>query len=375
MVRFVKDGSSQTNRSTATSLGVPSGNLDAPSLRTTHSLTEDPGSVYEPSVSAHDMGRVTSHKGPTTTVADDDDDDEFDDASSHEVKPHNKDAFNITAQSAKLQLDLLTSVSAALRSEKDRTPALPISDPIMLQALDSYESAIGNLKSLVSDLLRISRDRDAYWQYRLDREANVRRMWEDSMAKVAKEQEDLEAKLGESELKRRKTKTALREALEDYDLAGSGPGPEFKDDDDSFVEANEISEQPVEPKSKLTITSQKMRRKATFADIAAEMSGSDSEDDEEFFDAVGAGEVEVVQMPEAKLDSKEAALAPSTEDLFEKKHAEIATAWAGYEDGPRKKLAMDADDRPKISLWVRLLSRMVVRNANHKTGHSKIHDW
>ena len=181
----------------------------------------------------------------------------------------------------------------------------------MLQALDSYESAIGNLKSLVSDLLRISRDRDAYWQYRLDREANVRRMWEDSMTKVAKEQEELENKLGESELKRRKTKTALREALEDYDI--SGPGHEDHGDDDSFVEAEDIREQPVEPKSMSTSMSQKMRRKATFADIAAEMSGSDSEDDEEFFDAVGAGQVEVVEMPGATIDSKEAALPASTE--------------------------------------------------------------
>ena len=105
---------------TAGSLGVPSGNLDAPSLRTTHSMTEDPGSTYEPSVSAQDLARVASHRGPTTTVADDEDEDDFDDGSSHEVKPHSKDAFNITAQSAKLQLDLLTSVSAALRSEKDR---------------------------------------------------------------------------------------------------------------------------------------------------------------------------------------------------------------------------------------------------------------
>lgn len=290
--------------------------------------------------------------GPATAAGDDDDDDDYgDDASSREIKPHNKDAFNITAQSAKLQLDLLTSVSAALRSEKNRNPTLQISDPTMLQALDSYESAIGNLKGLIGDLLRISRDRDAYWQYRLDREANVRRMWEESMAKVAKEQEELETRLGESELKRRKTKTALREALEDYELAG--PGPTVHDDHDEFVEAEEDLEQHAAAKSKPGLPPQKVRRKATFADIAADISESESEDDEEFFDAVGAGEVEVVEMPAATSIVAEKDIAASAEDVFEKKHAQIATAWAGYEDGPRQRLAMDADDRPKISLWVR----------------------
>jgi hypothetical protein len=284
----------------------------------------------------------------------DDDEDYEDDESGHDMKPQNKDAFNITAQSAKLQLDLLTSVSAALQSEKSRNPTLQIADPMMLQALNSYDSAIGNLKGLIGDLLRISRDRDAYWQYRLDREANVRRMWEDSMAKVAKEQEALESRIGESEEKRKKTKRALREALEDLDVNGSGPGPAVLDEDDNFVEAAEDPKEQQYVGRKASFPNRGVRRKATIADIAADMSESESEDDEEFFDAVGAGEVEVIALPEESKDRKESMLPPAQEDLFEKKHAEIATGFKGYEDGPRQKLAMDADDRPKISLWVSL---------------------
>ena len=295
---------------------------------------------------------MTSHMGTATVAGDDEDEDDFgDDTSSHEMKPQSKDAFNITAQSAKLQLDLLTSVSAALQTEKDRSPNMQISDPMMLQALASYESAIGNLKGLIGDLLRISRDRDAYWQYRLDREANVRRMWEESMAKVAKEQEELENRIGESEEKRRKQKKALREALEDYEK----PIPQIKEEEEDFADAAEDTAQEKEMGSHLGVGSQnqKVRRKATFADIAADISDSESEDDEEFFDAVGAGEVEVVEMPaSAPAKDVEVNVPESSEDPFEKRQMEIATAWAGYEDGPRKRLAMDADDRPKISLWV-----------------------
>jgi len=304
-------------------------------------------------MSGHGLDRMVSNMGTATVAGDDEDDDDYgDDTSSHELKPQSKDAFNITAQSAKLQLELLTSVSAALQTEKNRSPNLQISDPLMLQALASYESAIGNLKGLIGDLLRISRDRDAYWQYRLDREANVRRMWEESMAKVAKEQEELENRIGESEEKRRKQKKALREALEDYDKPVSRA--DAKADEDDFADAAEGAEQQKTTSHLgLPAQDQKVKRKATFADIAADISDSESEGDEEFFDAVGAGEVEVVEMPapaiaqEKQLDSE-----PSSDDSLEKKHSDIATAWAGYEDGPRKKLAMDADDRPKIGLWV-----------------------
>jgi len=338
---------------TTSSLGVPLMPQDT-SSRTAVSLVEDAGSAYEASMPGQDLSRVASHFGATTIADDMDDDDDYDDdESGHEVKPQSKDAFNITAQSAKLQLDLLTSVSAALQSEKSRNPTLQIADPTMLQALASYDSAIGNLKGLIGDLLRISRDRDAYWQYRLDREANVRRMWEESMAKVAREQEELENRIGESEEKRKRTKRALREAIEDLEHSGSGPGPSVKDDEDEFVEAaQDPNQQPLIPR-KASFPNRSVKRKATIADIAADMSDSESEDDEEFFDAVGAGEVEVIELPQESTDRKESIQPSSSEDLFEKKHAEVSTGFVGYEDGPRKKLAMDADDRPKISLWVR----------------------
>jgi hypothetical protein len=342
----------------ASTLGVPHPSLDNTSSRTAVSVTEDPGSAYEPSMNGQGLDRMVSHMGTATIAGDDEDEDDYgDDTSSHEMKPQSKDAFNITAQSAKLQLDLLTSVSSALQTERSRTPDLKISDPMMLQAFASYESAIGNLKGLIGDLLRISRDRDAYWQYRLDREANVRRMWEESMAKVAKEQEELENRIGESEEKRRKQKKALREALEDYET--TGPKPDAKDDEDDFADAPEDAQQQKDMTSHvgLPAKSQKVRRKATFADIAADISDSDSEDDEEFFDAVGAGEVEVVEMPAAApKEPTQVDIPASSDDPFERKHMEIATAWAGYEDGPRKRLAMDADDRPKISLWVSLMA-------------------
>jgi oxysterol-binding protein 1 len=183
----------------STALSVP---LTSANASTTAIDDEDPAntSLYEPSVGGADLGKMVSQVGTATIEGDEDDEDEYgDDGSSHEVQPVNKDAFNITAQSVRLQLDLLAQVSTSLAAEREKHPDLAISDPITVQALSAYDSAVGNLKSLVGDILRISKDRDAYWQYRLDREMNIRQMWEESMAKVAREQEQLESKIGETE--------------------------------------------------------------------------------------------------------------------------------------------------------------------------------
>ena len=93
--------------------------------------------------------------------------------------------------------------------------------------------------------------------------------------------------------------------------------------------------------------------------LPGEAAGAAAHDHREpFFDAVGAGEVEVVEMPGlSQSEDRKPSEAPppgGTGDIVELKQAEVATGFKGYEDGPRQKLAMDADDRPKISLWVNL---------------------
>jgi len=81
-------------------------------------------------------------------------------------------------------------------------------------------------------------------------------------------------------------------------------------------------------------------------------SSSDEDDDEEFFDAVDAGEVEVqMQMPKSPPPE------PVQEfdiDIRDHKKQAIEPSMIGYEDSLRTRLAMDSDDRPKISLWVRI---------------------
>ena len=351
----------------ATSIGAP---LTATSSRISFqdsmlgpasNAGDDDGSMYDSqdqSVVGNDTGRSGPKAGLTAIAGDVDDDEEYgDDASSHEMQPASKDAFNITAHSASLQLNLLSQVSAALQAESRKEKAVAISDPTVVQALATYESAVASLQGLVQDLLKISRDRDAYWQYRLDREADVRRLWEDSMAKVAREQEELEGRIEESEIKRKKTKRALKDALEsqeDEDVPDSRDESQL---DAPFGKLKLGRQASIPGRRKSIGVRDAGRRKSTIADLT-NISDSDSDEDEEFFDAVDAGEVEVVdKMPESvpsPLPAADKAIGRSepSQDLREAKRADIKPSFHGYEDPIRKKLKMDADDRPKISLWV-----------------------
>jgi len=282
---------------------------------------------------------------------DDDDDDYGEGSSGHDAPVVNKDAFNITAQSVKLQLDTMSHVTAALLAESTKNPNLTLSDPKTSQALTTYDSAIRSLTGLVGDLLRISKDRDAYWQYRLDRESEMRRMWEESMAQVAREQEALEARVGEAESKRKMTKRMLKEAI------GTG-----------IIEAEQAplspaaAEEPTEEEAlgNKSPTMSLSRRQTVIAQVAAAISDSES-DEEEFFDAVDAGEVEVSQLPPSELAAAESEKQVVISDAYD-----ISDAFRGYENGIRTRLKMDADNRPKISLWG-ILKSMVGKDMTKMT--------
>jgi hypothetical protein len=318
----------------------------------------------EPSIAGTDLARMVSEANTATIEGDLDDDEEYgDDASSHEAQPESKDALNITAQSVRLQLDFLGQVSSALQAERKTNPSLQISDPKLGAALSTYESAVGNLKDLVGKLLQISRDRDAYWQYRLDREANVRRMWEESMAKVAIEHEELEQKIGESEDKRKRTKRALRDALGSLAVAESQPGTPAKDAPE-FVDADEEDNRPLASP----------RRRSTFVDLSG-VSEDESDADEEFFDAVGSGEVEVVEMLPTSPGLKAVEIPKALENLRDRKMTEISQSFRGYEDPIRKRLKLDNDNRPKVGLWVCSLISTKVVLINMHLGYFEIHDW
>ncbi|KAL1842764.1 hypothetical protein VTJ49DRAFT_4249 [Mycothermus thermophilus] len=301
----------------------------------------------------------TDHNAGTVADYEDDDEEYGEGSSGREAPPASKDAFNITAQSAKLQLESMASVTSALLLESTRNPALTLSDPKTTQALTTYDAAIRSLTGLIGDLLRIAKDRDAYWQYRLDRESEMRRMWEESMAQVAREQEELQARVGEAEMKRKLTKRILKEVVESAKLAPAAA--EAADTDEEPAAAGADNEAPPaqtdRPKSPTFTLSR--RQTAAIAQIP-DISDSES-DEEEFFDAVDAGEVEVSQLPPSEVTA-----AKEEKQLVIADAHDISSSFRGYENGIRTRLKLDADNRPKISLWG-ILKSMVGKDMTKMT--------
>ena len=186
---------------------------------------------------------------------------------------------------------------------------------------------------------------------------------ESSQARVAQEQEELEGRIGESEEKRKRTKRALKEALEGTSdsIAPSGGMSPDEGQISGTLEKLQLDQQgPARSRTKSIGFRDQGRRKSTIADLT-NLSDSDSDEDEEFFDAVDAGEVEVVDVmppssPPHLLEDDTIDQKPSEdEDLRGKKLADIKISFKGYEDPVRKRFKMEADNRPKISLWVSTL--------------------
>lgn len=304
---------------------------------------------------------------------------DVDDASSHDLQnpghSEHRDAFAITAQSAKLQLELLGRVSGALSSRKTLKPDTPLSDPEISQAFSTYDTALSSLNSLVVDLLRIARDRDAYWQYRLERDADARKMWEESMAAIAYEHEDLKKSIAMSEDKRKRTKRALKEALEGQtnvpqDILDEARRTSVAEPSVAF-NIPEAAREPRDMGRRKSLTvRQGGRRKSVIAQYT-NVSDSESGDDEEFFDAIDAGEIEIVeppvQTPPPIEVSKAAEQDPlAKEDARTSKQKVIEESYKGYENGVRKRLKLDADNRPKIGLWG-ILKSMIGKDMTKMT--------
>lgn len=312
-----------------------------------------------------------------------DDEDYGDYASSREVPMADKDALNITAQSANLQLDILANVASSLQTEKSKNPGLSLADSAVDQALAAYEAAVSSLQGLVQNLLKISRDRDAYWQYRLNREAHLRKMWEESMARVAQEHEELQSKMGESEEKRRRTKRALKEALEISSattgfaiskapsrMASTG---EEGDGADERMEAHAPGADNLSQADEQEAGRPLRRKKSTLSQIS-DLCDSASDSEDEFFDAIDSGEIEVENLAHTEASTeKDKSMGEGTE-LRAIKRLEIAPSFKGYEESIRNKLKMDYDNRPKISLWVSgdLITTKLVSNGQRFTYYYQL---
>ncbi|KAH8153405.1 uncharacterized protein LAJ45_02217 [Morchella importuna] len=360
------------------SVGGSSGDNRKTSLRTGSSFvapTEgEESDFFEQSTGGPSRNRQSSRSrsGASGDEREGDVDDDDNSSNGHH-EPPTSDALSLLGNSARLQLDLLSQVVLAVQFEHAKNPDLTLSDPLVTGALSSYESAVTSLKTLVEELLSMSKERDSYWRYRIEKEISLRKIWEENMAVLAREQETLESKAAGEREKKKKAKRALKEVLR----GTSGSAPLSPRLDHSTSENLDGQLNSVE----LARVGSVLKSPVLVADSDSD---SDDEDTDQFFDAIDSGEVEVVsEMPISVMSLKSPGLSERNMALGEgpegdvtetegalvlrhKKLVAVKTSFKGYEDPPRAKLSMDADDRPKISLWG-ILKSMIGKDMTKMT--------
>ncbi|KAK9458718.1 Oxysterol-binding protein-domain-containing protein [Lipomyces oligophaga] len=272
---------------------------------------------------------------------DDDDDDDDDDDSSQErtlEEPPYKE-INIRAHAMELELKALTDISTSIKEERG---GLASQFPKIAEALDLYDASIQSLRNILEELAREGRERETYFRRRIERESELRRVWEDNMQKLAEENDQIGEHLHDAVEEKKLARKVLREVL------GS-----------SGTSSNENGyASPGESRTPTGIV--KTSEALKLATVLSE------EDDDEFFDAIESEQQEGT--PSAKsvqLEQVETLVDKSASEHYEaltpaQKQIELAMiktgAFRGYDDPPRFRFQTDEDTRPKVSLWATLKS-------------------
>lgn len=152
----------------------------------------------------------------TTTLREEEsesEDGEADSDANSRKEPATSDALALAANSVRLQLDLLAQVCLALQFQREEDPNTTLSDDTVSAALEGYGAAVKSLKKLVGDVLRMTKERERYWKYRIGKEQDLRRLWEENMQKLAEEHEVLQGEVGLERGKRKRAKRVLKEVL------------------------------------------------------------------------------------------------------------------------------------------------------------------
>lgn len=237
-------------------------------------------------------------------------------------EPHKGD-FEATAHSAQIQLEVLEKLLGSLPQIDQHINEDPVS---------ILKKAASSLHGTLDELVRMSQVRDNYWRTQLEREKEVRRLWEENMELLAQEQEHMEHAMNTAIEQRRMTKRALRAmsvAIQQPDRGAD------------YMRRLSISEREKAP----TMRPEDIVGPETLADVMS------SDEEEEFFDAISP---DTTMLVETKI-SEELIIAPPPSTITPEKltkERELDIAAHGYEHPLRMKFEkLDKDNRPKISLW------------------------
>ncbi|PFH47691.1 hypothetical protein AMATHDRAFT_67134 [Amanita thiersii Skay4041] len=338
-----------------------------------------------PTLSVHlfDQPSGAEDGGPNLLDGEDDDGEEEGETSSADSlagaggrEPPYEDGFELHRNATVTQLELVAQLYASLSSSQSQSSELD----------KTFKDALSMLQEMVGDYVQMVNMREGWWRKRLDREMDRQKVWEESLALVVKEGEDLE-----KELKRKSRRRGSR--LFDSELGIGVIGDVRAGRSKSRVASSTLSPStvaaalpkevkdrrastghlPMSPPSlvlpplvhdqgmiafnidKKVVTAEGLGRQATVDTIKAlpsvlepeEMEELGTDEEDEFFDAIEMNNLPnlVVHESFSPLRAEMMPVAPLLPMLV----ADLGP-YVGYEK-LRDRLKLKADNRPSTSLW------------------------
>ncbi|CAG8518416.1 3317_t:CDS:2 [Ambispora leptoticha] len=271
--------------------------------------------------------------------------------------PH-ADTYQLKISSARAQMEMLSQLL-----ESVITTLQPLLSPDSRQqvVVDTFKKSLGPLQHLVDDVVRMSEDRDTYWQRKLEKELEAKRLWEESMRGFAIEQAQMEEIIQENVKEHKMLKKLSKlynvDVHSNHNRVSSASSNSPAEPKPEFTERTIVSPTPTDNTElanlspmidgvpmipQIAIEETKTRKKhSSTTSLTTDLYDSD----DEFFDAMdGSNNVEV---EEAVMEQ------PSMEsDETGKLQPYVAPAYSGYPDHVRTRLPLDQKSlRPDVSLW------------------------
>ncbi|KWU44499.1 hypothetical protein RHOSPDRAFT_18065, partial [Rhodotorula sp. JG-1b] len=298
------------------------GSVRAPSI----SEVNRPASLTRQAGSPHESLTAPSIDGDNDTFREDED------------SPPHADDFHLMAQNAKTQVEasqqLLETIDARQQDVKD-----------------ALRRSLASLETILDDYIDVVDQREGYFQRRYEKEVEAKRQWEESMKEVAAQHAALELELQRVARDNTRRKRALQEVRANF--GAISPALSATTGSLSPTRIRTRAGTIVQPRGPAEL--EQIVQEALKHDDGAET--EDSDDDDEFFEAIEAGELPIDEdagEPVTAIDHAETTTAP---------HAPKRTApaaefvkkfdpapYAGYEHH-RTTLPITSDNRPSVSLW------------------------
>ncbi|KAF5097714.1 hypothetical protein D0Z00_002315 [Geotrichum galactomycetum] len=330
---------------------------------TTRSASSNPRSVEESGAGSNNVAKLVSLSHQELNRADDnyqsdyeEDDEEDDEALNAKEAPYSDE---ILSASDSITIGL-SSVASTIKSLRHSSEAGNLEQADLDKGLVALDQAMGMINTLIGQYSQHISERENFYKRRIERDQELQNLWTTTIRDMELEKDRIEGYLHKARQQRKQANKALREVTGSparrlsYTSATQVTLPTTED----LKQPNQSAQEP-QPATPALVR--------PVVTVTADDSDDEDESDEEFYDAVDSeDENEPEDTQPAKFEKSEAiekavaadnVLAQENRDELTDSQREVLDrilankSFAGYEDGPRKKLLLDDDDRPRISLW------------------------